>query len=86
MSWMLLIILLAVGVCFWILGWQIWKKEKRVRRLEYIAALVVAAALLGWFGFSVYQKVSDPGEQSAQVYTMDTTAVDEYLQGIMQEE
>jgi len=47
---------------------------------------VVAAALLGWFGFSVYQKVSDPGEQSAQVYTMDTTAVDEYLQGIMQEE
>ena len=65
---------------------KIWKKEKRVRRLEYIAALVVAAALLGWFGFSVYQKVSDPGEQSAQVYTMDTTAVDEYLQGIMQEE
>lgn len=65
---------------------KIWKKEKRVRRLEYIAALVVAAALLGWFGFSVYQKVSDPGEQSAQVYTMDTTAVDEYLQGITQEE
>ena len=65
---------------------KIWKKEKRVRRLEYIAALVVAAALLGWFGFSVYQKVSDPGEQSAQVYTMDTTAVDEDLQGIMQEE
>lgn len=65
---------------------KIWKKEKRVRRLEYIAALVVAVALLGWFGFSVYQKVSDPGEQSAQVYTMDTTAVDEYLQGIMQEE
>lgn len=65
---------------------KIWKKEKRVRKLEYIAALVVAAALLGWFGFSVYQKVSDPGEQSAQVYTMDTTAVDEYLQGIMQEE
>lgn len=65
---------------------KIWKKEKRVRRLEYIAALVVAAALLGWLGFSVYQKVSDPGEQSAQVYTMDTTAVDEYLQGIMQEE
>ncbi len=65
---------------------KIWKKEKRVRRLEYIAALVVAAALLGWFGFSVYQKVSDPGEQSAQVYTMDTTSVDEYLQGIMQEE
>ena len=65
---------------------KIWKKEKRVRRLEYIAALVVAAALLGWFGFSVYRKVSDPGEQSAQVYTMYTTAVDEYLQGIMQEE
>lgn len=65
---------------------KIWKKEKRVRRLEYIAALVVAVALLGWFGFSVYQKVSDPGEQSAQVYTMDTTAVDEYLQRIMQEE
>ena len=53
---------------------KIWKKEKRVRRLEYIAALVVVVALLGWFGFSVYQKVSDPGEQSAQVYTMDTTA------------
>ena len=64
---------------------KIWKKEKRVRRLEYIAALVVVVALLGWFGFSVYQKVSDSGEQSAQVYTMDTTAVDEYLQGIMQE-
>ena len=46
---------------------KIWKKEKRVRRLEYIAALVVAAALLGWFGFSVYQKETDPGEQSAQV-------------------
>ena len=34
---------------------KIWKMEKRARRLEYIPALVVAAALLGWCGFSVYQ-------------------------------
>lgn len=64
---------------------KIWKKEKRIRRLEYTAAAVVAAALLGWFGFSIYQKAADPGNQPAQVYTLDTTAVDDYLQNIMQD-
>lgn len=40
MSWMLLIILLAVGVCFWILGWQIWKKEKITLLHDYHYAKV----------------------------------------------
>ncbi|MGI6012100.1 MAG: hypothetical protein ACOX8H_11520 [Ruminococcus sp.] len=64
---------------------KIWKREKRIRRLEYAAAIVVVAALLGWFGVSVYQEVTNPGDQPAEEYTLDTTAVDEYLQGITQE-
>ncbi|MGI6006211.1 MAG: hypothetical protein ACOX8E_01805 [Ruminococcus sp.] len=64
---------------------KIWKKEKRVRRLEYAAAVVVAVVLVGWFGISIYQKTTNSGDQPAEQYTLDTTAVDEYLQSITQE-
>ena len=33
--------------------------EKWVRRLEYTAAALVAAAMVGWFGYSVYEKAQN---------------------------
>ena len=65
---------------------QILKKEKRIRNLEYAAAIVVLAAFIGWMGYSVYEKATDPGEQAAVAYTLDTTSVDEYINTLSTEE
>ena len=63
---------------------KILKREKHIRRLEYTAAIVVAVALVGWFGWSIYQKAADPSGKPAVEYTMDTTAVDDYVNGLGQ--
>lgn len=59
---------------------QIIKKEKRVRRLEYTAIIVVLAAAVGWIGFSVYSKAQSSAP--AKQYVMDTSAIDEYVYSI----
>lgn len=40
MEWAAAIVLLAVGICFFILGWQIWKKEKITLLHDYHYAKV----------------------------------------------
>lgn len=59
---------------------QIIKKQKRAVRLEIIAGVVILGGLLGWFGYTYYerqQNLKPPTE-----YQVDTGAIDEYLSGL----
>ncbi len=57
-------------------------KEKRLYKLEMGAVVVVLAAAIGWFGYSVYQ--SQQPEKTINVST-DYTSVDNYLNGLTYE-
>lgn len=55
---------------------QILKRQKRNRFLAYSAATVIAAGIIGWAGYSVYQ-VYD--ENRPETYTeVDMTALNDY--------
>ena len=56
---------------------KLMKREKWVRRLEYTAAALVAAAMVGWFGYSVYEKAQN--FRKPVTYEMECTAVNDYL-------
>ena len=56
---------------------EIIKKEKRALRLEIIAATALMVILLGWFGYSYYNRVEETKPPTE--YTIDSSAVDEYL-------
>lgn len=58
---------------------EILKKEKRMRKIEYTVAVVVLVAVIGWLGYSVYDTATDPANQEKVEYTLDTTAVDDYI-------
>ncbi len=53
---------------------KILKREKMIRRLEYVLALVVAAVFVIWFCFSVFNKVETakaPDEVVSQEINLD---------------
>ena len=52
---------------------KIIKKQKRMHRLEMAGLGLLAAAFVGWIGFSVYQ--TENPEQTV----MDAGAIQEYL-------
>ncbi len=58
---------------------DLMKKEKRNRVLRITLAVVIIAAALGWFGYSVYQN-SKPVE-TINVET-NYNAIDTYLNGL----
>ena len=58
---------------------EIVKKEKRLRIVEITAAIVIAVAALGWFGYSVYQNAQP--EKTVNVET-DYTELESYLNGL----
>ncbi|MBR2258691.1 MAG: hypothetical protein IJ899_15445 [Blautia sp.] len=61
---------------------KIMKKEKAILRLEKCIAAVICAAVICWVGFSIYDKtVSEPVEEK-QDTQIDTTALDDYLNGL----
>ena len=57
-------------------------KEKCLYKLEMGAVVVVLAAAIGWFGYSIYQ--SKQPEITVNIAT-DYTAVDNYLNGLTYE-
>ncbi len=61
---------------------KIIKKEKRTRRIEYTAALLVAILLVGWFAFSLFQKVEEAKPVEYNTYTMNIDSVSDYLSGL----
>ena len=56
---------------------KIMKKEKRVRRIEFIVVIAVIAAAVVWFGVSVYNN-SKAQEQTGTVY-LDSKDVVDYM-------
>lgn len=61
---------------------QIIKKQKREWMLTKLGLSVVAVVMVVWVGVSVYNNVTAPDEtttESLETYTVDTTALDEYL-------
>ena len=58
---------------------KLMKKQKRETMLLKLAGSVVAIALVGWIGFSVYQNVQ---ADVANTYEVKTDALDDYLNGL----
>lgn len=56
---------------------KIMKKEKRIRRVEFIVIIAVIAAAVVWFGVSVYNN-SKAQEQTGTVY-LDSKDVVDYM-------
>lgn len=62
---------------------KIMKKQKRVYRFELGAVTLVLVAMVGWFGFSVYQKVSGNGSgNDSNITLLDNSAIQDYLSGL----
>jgi len=59
---------------------KIIKKEKRMRRIEQIAVSAIAILATGWVCFSVYNKVTDKGDEENSYVTTDVniTALDDF--------
>ena len=59
---------------------EIMRKEKRNRRLGITAAIVIAAALLGWFGYLLVQNARSSTDGTTQAMELDVSDMDGYLQ------
>ena len=61
---------------------QIIKKQKRDWMLVKAGISVLIIVVVGWLGMAVYETVTAPEPITAEnmeTYTVDTTAIDEYL-------
>lgn len=58
---------------------KILKKEKRQALLIKIGGAVVGIALVGWIGFSVYYQATNTTNASGKTYSVDTAALDNYM-------
>ena len=58
---------------------EIMRKEKRNRRLGALLAIVILAALLGWFGYMSVQNARSSSEGVTNATELDTTDMDEYF-------
>ena len=59
------------------------KKQKREILILKIAGSLIALALVGWVGFSVYDMTNVETKQTSEI---DTTALDEYMQTLSTEQ
>jgi hypothetical protein len=63
---------------------QIMRRERRVRRLEITAIVVILAGLISWFSVAVYHQASEEKKASATAETIDLNLDDiqDYLQDL----
>lgn len=59
---------------------KIIKKQKMMHRLEMVAITLVCVLVVGWIGYSVYDKVSSNQEKETIVF--DAGAIQDYLSGL----
>ena len=60
------------------------KKEKLLFGLEMFAWAFICVVIVAWIGYSAYVKVTGAKENVVQNTVMDTTALDNYISGLMQ--
>lgn len=60
---------------------ELMKKEKRKAMLTKIACSIVALALVGWIGFSVYDSVTSAPVQGKNI-TVDMNSIENYMAGL----
>ena len=58
------------------------KKQKRERIMGTIAATLVAVVLIGWVGFSMYNKYEDQKEATVTKLTLDSSALSDYTSNL----
>ena len=58
---------------------KIVKKQRFQSILFKTAGTLVAVILVGWIGYSAYDAIALGATADSKTYSMDTTAVDEYL-------
>lgn len=58
------------------------KKQKIERVIGTIAATLVAVALIGWVGFSMYNKQQSEKAANITKLTLDASALSEYTSGL----
>ncbi len=62
---------------------KILKREQRQTRLEIGLFIVIMAAFVGWFGWSVYDKVTAPDPNAAVTATeVDMNSYSDYIGGL----
>lgn len=64
---------------------QLIKKEKRILFLEKTAGVLVAVAVVGWLGWSVYGQVQAAEDAKVTETVMDATAIDEYFTSLQED-
>lgn len=62
---------------------KLLKKQKRNKMLTKLGGLAVCLVIVGWVGFSAFNKFYTPPVKN---YEVKTTAVDDYLQGLNETE
>ncbi|MCD8013533.1 MAG: hypothetical protein LUG99_10215 [Lachnospiraceae bacterium] len=67
---------------------KIIKREKRQWMLTKVVGALVAVLVVAWVGFSVYNysDTTDTATVELPSYTVDTTALDEYLETVSVDE
>lgn len=62
------------------------RKEKMERTIVGIGAIIVAAAICVWIGYSIYGAASGTGaNDNSSAVSVNTSAVDDYLSGLEEE-
>lgn len=66
---------------------KIIKREKMIRKLEKIGALVICILAVCWIGYSVHDKATAVDNTGEPIVTeMDTSALDNYLAEVSAED
>ena len=61
---------------------KILKREKQIRKLEYIILIVLCCVFVGWFGYSIYDSAThkaDAETEAVQPVEVDMNAYGSYV-------
>lgn len=58
------------------------RKEKIIDRLEILAWVLIAVAMIGWIGYSAYAKIAATDTETVVQTTFDDSALSSYINGL----
>ncbi|MDD3220615.1 MAG: hypothetical protein PHC41_15840 [Lachnospiraceae bacterium] len=65
---------------------KIMKKERLIKRIEITVCALICAGVVAWIGYSVYGEIQSSKAAETVAYTLDSTAMDDYISGLTTEE